>query len=282
MTRVVAFGHVCIDRNDVDGQVSFGWGSALLYISQFIKVTAERDVALIAPYGTDFLDIALPAGQLVTPPNGPATLRYENIVRRGSRRQSCYNVDALLPITPTDDAEQCLKHADIFFFAPLLPTYTVDEVKNIVGKLPNNCLKLFLPQGYCRTVSGGGEIIHRNPLEVSLLADIFDVVVISDEDTDDVLSKARLWVRQSPALKGVVVTQNKRGATVVSQQGEDHIATVPLSNDQIVNPVGAGDVFSAQLALSLYDGSTLPEAVQQAHKATYEKLSLRVNVAAIH
>lgn len=75
------------------------------------------------------------------------------------------------------------------------------------------------------------------------------------------------WTSYQPSLC-VAITHAARGATLLYDGTSQLIPTKPLPAQELKNPVGAGDMFSAELAISLYRGYHPVTAVKKAHATT--------------
>ncbi len=273
MTNIVLIGHVCIDHNVVRGELTKSWGSPLMYIGKYFNHRhAEANVTLIAPHGRDFNDYNSNLKVLTsTNPDDP-TMLYKNVVDEdGNRTQYCLNSEHSEPTPLTDEMKSVLAEADIVFVAPLSPQYSVDYVRQAFSETPLNSLKVLLPQGYLRYIAEDGLVSPRPFNEAKDLLPLFNLVVLSDEDTTDAVNKAVAWQQQSSATT-FIVTENKRGAVIIGDGGQSEIPTEAIPQKNIINPIGCGDVFTAATAYGLSDKLTIEQAVIAGHGAARESL----------
>lgn len=265
---VTIIGHVCIDHNTIDGTEYEKWGSSAMYIAKYYLEHFGIKSHIISSYGRDFAKYASDFS-FTEKPNDSKTLLYENIVTDGRRVQYCRNSSPLVPVH--ESIIDLLQKTDILIVAPQIPNYTAAYISDILQHVPDDSLKILLPQGFMRRVSDDGKIEKREFIEATSVVPYFDAVIASDEDYDSILDLAATWAKHA-ASSSIVITQAEKGATVFHEGGVKHIPTVPLPFDQIKNPVGSGDMFSAQYAIGLYNKLHPHDAVHEANKTTGQAL----------
>lgn len=139
---------------------------------------------------------------------------------------------------------------DIFIISPLrpIPPATVGDFCTDL----DGTLKVGIIQGWCRDFDADNKVIPRAiekiDKDIEEMRDRLDVIVFSDEDTEDPLNWGRKWSMDKNGKKApiVVVTQNVNGCTVFVNGEECHIDAYHI--DYIVDPTGAGDRFAAFFA----------------------------------
>lgn len=266
MINLVIAGHVCIDKNIIDGVRRDSWGSSAMYISEYFKKDNEISVKIISPYGEDFSEYSQSA-PIINGVTDSKTLLYENIVKNGTRKQWCsYSTEITLPqVSP--DVIASLKTAHIFMLAPMTPGFGVEYVNSLLNKLSEKCLKVLLPQGYFRYIADDNTVLKRDFVESSELIHQFHLVILSEDDATDSISIANNW-SASHSGTATVVTQAEKGATY-SRSGKHYsVNTIPIPNGEIANPVGGGDVFSGILATQLITTKNLQKAIRLANQKT--------------
>lgn len=267
--NIVLAGHVCIDRNKIDGVPVTKWGSSVMYMARLLSTKYDVEALAIAPYGEDFVykdEVSLLNAAQTWP-----TMIYENILNNGHRVQYCHNYQHSALPQLENNITEALQAASIFVLAPLAPTINVDQVTQYVKQLPSDCLKVLLPQGYMRNFDSSDLVSKRQFIEAAQLLPLFDVVVASDEDCDNALDQAKEWSIFNSQAK-IVITQAGNGATFFAGQQSQQVPTVEILPKDIINPVGCGDMFSAQLMLSLSQGLDISSAVSVANTKTAEAL----------
>jgi len=268
--NIVFVGHVVIDHNKVEQASYVRWGSPAMFMTKYFQSHFRLEPTIIASYGENFLEFADGVRLLPAHPNLRQSTMYENIVTDGHRTQYCHHGDAPLPdITP--DVEATLHSADILFLAPLAPTYGPAYVAEFMKHVSPDCLKILSPQGYFRYIGEDDLVSPREFAEAAQVLPYFDVVVLSDEDHPRADEVTHIWKQQSPHTE-IIVTENARGADIILPEGTSHIPTTPIPPEQITDSTGLGDIFTAALAYSVYQGNDVPTAIQSAHAATREKL----------
>lgn len=273
--NIVFIGHVVIDHNKVEQSSYTKWGSPAMFMTKYFQSHFGIASTIIASYGADFLQFADGITLLPSTPNLDHSTIYENIVTDGHRTQYCRYGEAPLPEI-TAAMQAVLQKADILYLAPLAPTFSVEYVTKFMQYVPKDCLNILSPQGYLRHISNDGLVQPREFSESTDILPFFNAVILSDEDHPRADDRAHQWKASSPETE-IIVTLNARGADIIQKQGVQHIPTTPVPLDRIVDSTGLGDVFSAAVGLSLYQGKDLTSAVQAAHDATREKL---LNVSA--
>lgn len=268
--KVVFVGHVVIDHNKVEQTSYVRWGSPAMFMMRYLRSNFAINPTIIASYGPDFLQYAGDADLLPRTPNLNQSIVYENIVVNGRRTQYCHNGAAKLPeLTP--EIQTALQAADMLFLAPLTPEFTAEYVSELMRFLKPDCLKTLLPQGYLRSIAPDGLVSPREFTEAAEIIPHFDLVIISDEDHPKADEVVHGW-KQSSSQTNIVVTENVRGADLITSDGIKHIATTPVSPDKIVDSVGLGDVFSAATAYQLHLTRDITKAIKAGHVAAREKL----------
>ena len=103
----------------------------------------------------------------------------------------------------------------------------------------------------------------------------YNVTIISDEDIDSAVETAKLW-SEKYTNTAIIVTRAKNGAALLKNGNTINIPTEhPLNDSEIINPVGAGDMFSAEVAMKLFEGLSMEKSIQSAHVSTARILTSR-------
>lgn len=268
---ITIVGHVCIDHNLVDGVYHESWGSAVLYIAEYLRRVHAIQPNLLAPYGQD-LKKFISTSAFIDPPSADHTLIYKNTIINGARSQAVANSNTSEPVEISSTVRRVLGETDILIFAPLLPNYSAEYVRQLCELLPSHAQKILLPQGYYRKVGEDGVIKLRSFIEAKDILPHIDILIQSDEDSTDALDAAAAWTDIHPNLTAVV-TQNSHGVTIFTHTNNFSLPTQPVSPHDIVNAVGAGDVFSAELALSLHEHLQLRTALHKAQQAAHRHVT---------
>jgi sugar/nucleoside kinase (ribokinase family) len=269
---VTILGHVCIDHNTVDGVSYTAWGSPAMFMAAYYQKHYNLTPTIISAYGNDFQKYTKKYQFIPNHPTHEKTLLYRNVVTSGQRVQFCHNTTSSPPQEINDDIKKVLKQTDILIVAPDLPNFTPEYVNHLMEYVPSRSFKVLLPQGYMRRVNEEGSVEKRLFDEAKEVTPYFNAIVISDEDCDNAASIAKEWTSYQPTLC-VAITHAAQGATLLYDGTSKLIPTKPLAAQELKNPVGAGDMFSAELAMSLYRGNHPVTAVKKAHTTTGHILS---------
>jgi len=267
---VTIIGHACIDHNTIDGTKYEKWGSSAMYIAKYYLKHFGIKSHIVSSYGKDFSKYANDF-IFTENPNGDKTLLYENIVTNGHRVQYCRNSDCSSPVPLSEKIIDLLQKTDILIVAPQISNYSAAYISDVMSHLSGNSLKILLPQGFMRHISGDDKIEKREFAEAESILPYFDAVIASDEDYDNILDLAEKWAEHK-AGSSIVITQAERGATVFHKGEVKQISTTPLPFDKIKNPVGSGDMFSAQFTIGLHNKLHPHDAVHEANKTTAQAL----------
>jgi len=273
MPTIVVIGHVCIDDNMIEGVPYRSWGSPPMYIATYYARQYGLRTHIISEYGADFMKYIHDFTIMATKPKGSNTLIYRNIVENGYRTQYCPNREDSLPV-PIDEAMGVLiASADILIVAPDIPNYSDIYISEAVSHASVDCTKVLIPQGLLRKMDGN--CITRGTLTNPNILNLFDAVIFSDEDIDDAPETTVSWSKQCPST-AVVVTRAEDGANLVQNGESTNIPTdSPLNGSEIINPVGAGDMFGAELTIKLSEGSSIEQSIRAAHRSTAIMLTSR-------
>lgn len=269
---IVILGHVCIDENVIEGISYSSWGSPAMYIAAYYAREYGLRTHIVSEYGIDFTKYIYTFALMAIPPRSNDTLIYRNLVQNGHRTQYCPNPENSPPVELSDSVVNIIKMADILIIAPDIPNYSDVYIRQAVSHAKQNCKKILLPQGLLRKIDN--TLIRRGTLNDPSILELFDAVIISDEDIDDVQQMAMIW-SESFTKTTVVVTREKHGADLFHKGKLLTVPTHSLSRQEIINPIGAGDIFSAEVAMKLFEGETMERSVQSAHRSTAKILSSR-------
>lgn len=270
---VTIIGHTCIDNNTIDGIKYESWGSSAMYIAKYFSKEFGIKSHIVSSYGHDFVKHAKELAFLEAP-GDHNTLLYENIVTNGNRVQFCRYSDESPPVELKENVVDLLRKTDILIVAPMLANYSAEYIEQIMHYLPEQSLKVLLPQGYMRHINRENKIEKKEFVEARKILAHFDVVVASEEDCDDALEAAKEWSTHREG-SSVVITQAEKGATVFHKGESAQVPTTPLPFSEIKNPVGSGDIFSAQFTMGLHRKLHPHDAVDTANKATARALLSR-------
>lgn len=239
--NITILGHVCIDHNRSEGASYTAAGSPAMYIARIYNKLPQTKTQIIAPFGSDFLPHINSVTIYPTTPQGDKTLLYENSSQGNLRTQRALNREYALPLPIDEGLIALMKASDIIYFAPLIPSYNVEYVQTCLSYAPENALKMLLPQGYYRDFTNENEVIQRTFVEADELLPLFDFVIVSEQDHQDMLSITHRWARY---IK-VIMTMGDKGAMYINSSHSYIASTRAVPVKDIVDSVGSGDIFSA-------------------------------------
>ena len=270
---VVILGHVCIDENIIEGKSYKSWGSPAMYVASYYAREYGIKTHIISQYGTDFTEYVRDYTLMTTSPGNSKTLIYRNNVENGQRTQSCPNPEDSLPVQLDEATVALIASADIFIVAPGIPNYSDAYIREAISYTKQGCKKILMPQGLLREIDG--TLISRGVLKNPDIVSPFDVTIISDEDIDSAVETAKLWSEKYTST-AIIVTRAKNGAALLKNGNTINIPTGhPLNDSEIINPVGAGDMFSAEVTMKLFEGLPVEGSIRSAHVSTAKILTSR-------
>jgi hypothetical protein len=258
--RVEVVGHVCIDRNTVEGKEYEGAGSPAMFMGKIFRQLPDCNSGIIAPYGPDFIPYLKGSSLLPVHPLRIQTMVYENIVLGGIRTQKCLYHSQALPVKFDDSIINAIKASDVVCFAPLAPNYSADDIRNIIKYKKVNAPAVLLPQGYFRQFDHKNNNVRvREFIEEGSILPFFNIVIVSDQDHPDMMSQAHDWSVRHGCI--VIVTRAEKGAVVMNNTIITEVPTIPVPNSEIVSSIGSGDIFSAGV---IYEFTKSNDAVRAA------------------
>lgn len=260
--EVVILGHVCIDRNTSERGTYVAAGGPAIFMHAALRQKLDCTITIVAPYGRDFASYAEALPMYPPQPAGEQTLQYENVTVGSARTQKACNVDVTTPVPLDDTIRARLARADVLFFTPLTPNLPVEYVRSVVSLLPERCLTVLLPQGYMRHFAPTGNVTPRAFSEAEALSPLVDAIVVSKQDAPDLEVLAATWAAAGPV---VVVTTGSSGAVGFTEMERIAIPTTPVPDDEVVDSVGAGDVFSAGFGYAYAQTHDVQRAVRAGH-----------------
>lgn len=157
----------------------------------------------------------------------------------------------------TDELEQLAARADAVCFGTLAQRSpkSRDTIRKFLRSTRPDCLRIldinlrppFWTDKDVRESLKLANVLKLNDTELPVLAKLLDVT-----GTDDKLVQTLL---DTSGVQVVALTRGPDGATLISVKGER--STLPAPPATIADTVGAGDAFTAALAIGLLDGASL-------------------------
>ena len=261
--EVVILGHVCIDRNTSERRSYTAAGGPAIFMHAALRQLAACNVTIVAPYGDDFVPYARALPLYPPGPVGERTLQYENVTNSDQRTQRAYSVDRTDPIPIDGELSDRLRRADLLFLTPLTPKFPTTYVQAVLNLVPERCVTVLLPQGYLRQISAAGDVTPRTFSEAEALSPLVDAIVVSEQDAPGMEVLAATWAARGSV---VVVTTGSSGAVAFTKTERVVIPTTLVPDDEVVDSVGAGDVFSAGFGYRYCASQDVRSAVRVGHR----------------
>lgn len=239
--NITILGHVCIDNNISEGASYTAAGSPAMYIARIYNKLPQTKTQIIAPFGNDFLPHMNSVTIYPNTAQRDKTLLYENSSQGNLRTQKALNREYALPLPIDEGIISLMKSSDLIYFAPLIPSYGVEYVQTCLSYAPKSALKILLPQGYYRDFTNENEVIQRTFLEADELLSLFDFVIVSEQDHQDMLAITHRWAKN---IK-VIMTMGDKGAMYLDSSHSYISSTRAVPVKDIIDSVGSGDIFSA-------------------------------------
>lgn len=268
--NAVFVGHVCIDDNVSENASYKSWGSALMYMAHYFRDNFNVDPILISNYGKDFQAYLDNFRIIPAVPVAEASMVIENQTLNGCRRQRYLNAGNATPPAISDEVIEAVSTADIIIVAPLLPTYSHGYLRDLLSHKKDKSLTVLLPQGYFRSLGAGGVIEAAYFAEADEIIPMFDLVIFSEQDCSDPEQQAQKWAGHTGTK--IVMTQGSGGASYITAQSTKKVATAPVPEEQIIDSVGCGDIFSAAVAHEYFIKGDVLSAIQEGNVAAGSKL----------
>lgn len=267
--NITILGHVCIDNNKSEGISYIGSGGPAVYIARIYSKFPHTKTRIIAPYGSDFSRYINSSINIYPhSPLGDKTLRYENSSQGNLRAQKSLNRECAQPVPVDEELISLMKSSDIVYFAPLIPTFGVEYVKTCLSYVPKNALKILLPKGYYRDFTEDDEVIQRTFTEAYELLPLFNFVIVSEQDHQDMLSITHKWSKEI----NVIMTMGDEGAMYLNESGSYIVPTKAVPFKDIVDSVGSGDIFCASFGYKYRLTNNIDKSLEFANNITRQCL----------
>ena len=268
--NISVIGHVCIDENISENTSYTAPGSPAVFIDRIFKQFPDSHVGIVASYGSDLVQYLDGVDIYPSNPNAAKTLLHKNVTKLGKRFSKSFNIEESAPPELTDKAIEIIRRADILFFAPLWPNIHSDYIRQVSEISDKDSLKILLPQGYFRTVDTENNQITREFVEASEILPFVDIVIVSEQDHPDMMRVVGEWVHKFDLI--TVVTLGEKGAIAISKHGETVLPANPVLENEVVDSVGSGDIFSAGFAYRYKQTKNIKEAGKFANSLARQAL----------
>ncbi|MBR5292873.1 MAG: ribokinase [Clostridia bacterium] len=178
--------------------------------------------------------------------------------------------------------------------------FGLEELSNVIHVLDNSEYALFqlemryevIEQAIKYAHSKGVKIIFNPAPAMRLSRELLSLVdyltpnevelgIIADEDTSSIEGiKRAAQIVLDMGVKNVVATLGSNGALIANQDGINIIPAYRVKNP--VDMVAAGDSFNGALAVKLYEGATLEEAVRFANAMGALTVQVKGAIPSLH
>jgi sugar/nucleoside kinase (ribokinase family) len=256
--NICIIGTVCIDKNVSENASYTSAGSPAMFMHKIFNQFNDCNVSIVASYGPDFLRYLNGVNIFPKQPNCEKTLVYENVSNAGFRTQKSYNRDNAFAVDLDNSIVEVLRQADIVFFAPQQPIYTKEYIKSIVTNLKPDTLRVLLPQGFYRNFDAENNVLVRKFTESKDILPLMDIVIVSEQDSLNMVGQAKEWSSNMKLIS--VVTLGASGAVAFKNDEEIMLPATPVPEEEIIDSVGSGDIFSASFAYRYRQTDNIKEA----------------------
>jgi sugar/nucleoside kinase (ribokinase family) len=262
--KITVFGHLCIDENESEQSSYRSFGSPAMYIHLLLNNLPDNEVQIVSNYGRDFLEYSGKVNLYPTEPKYAVTMLNKNkSFADGTRKSSSSQRESNESVAIDDGVKQIIQNSDVIIVAPLLPDYKTSYLQEVFSHARKDTLKVLLPQGYFRKFDESDNQHFREFAEVGEVLDLFDYVILSDEDYPDVDRLSETWAK-SYSCK-VIMTRGEHGARIYGPESIVDVPTEKIEPADIVDSVGSGDIFSASFVYRLVQTQDEQEAVKFAN-----------------
>lgn len=282
--KITILGHVCIDKNTSESSSYVAAGSPAMFMNTILKQLPDNQVTIIAPYGADFLPYKNNMNLYPKDPLGEKTLQYENITKDGVRLQKAHNRTYADPVIIDTKIEYIIATSDIVLIAPLLPNYPPEYLRSLLTHTKPEAIKILLPQGYYRDFDSKNVVHVRQFHEAERILPLVNIIIASEQDHQDMEAIAKEWAKQYNIT--TIITLGHKGAVAITPETCIQLPTRIVSESEIVDSVGSGDIFSAGFAYRYQQTHDVKEAGRFANKLArqclfYTPNNIKINYQAL-
>jgi sugar/nucleoside kinase (ribokinase family) len=283
--NICIIGTVCIDSNVSENASYTSAGSPAMFMNKIFMQFGDCNVSIIASYGPDFSQYLDGINIFPTQPNTDKTLVYENVSKAGLRTQKSYNREGAFAVELDNSIIDVLRQADIVFFAPQSPIYLKEYIQSVTVNLKSGALKVLIPQGFYRNFDSENNVLVREFIEAKDILPLMDIVIISEQDSPTMLVQAKDWALNMNVIP--VVTLGEKGAVALKGNNEIQLSAIPVLENDIVDSVGSGDIFSASFAYKYKQTENLEEAGKFANAVArqclfYKSADIKIDLSKIN
>jgi len=274
--NITILGHICIDKNTSEHASYVSAGSPAMFMGKIFHQFPNTKTTIIAPYGNDFLPFQQTAKVIPEHPTSEKTLIYENISKNGLREQKAYHREYAEPIPLNEEIKNAVSTTDILFIAPLLPNFSALYLQSIFKETNPRAKKILLPQGYYRSFDANDHVTKRVFKEAEVILPLIDIVILSEQDQINMRQEILSWTQKNQHLIAVM-TLSEKGAVAFQGNIKIMLPVIPVPENDIVDSVGSGDIFSAGFAYRYQQTKNIEQAGSFANALARQSLFFTPN-----
>lgn len=249
-------GHVTRDLIDPNSQTEYLLGGTVSFAAITALRLGRRPTILTSAAGDVDLSELPPEVELYVLPSQQTTT-FANVYTEQGRIQYCYAQAS--PIR-AENVPTAMRQPSVVLLGPLVGEVDAD----VAAVFHEQTLVAAVPQGWMRRWDDTGRVFSKPWENESTILPHLDVLVLSQEDIDNDLSRLDAAFAQVPL---VVLTEYRDGSTIYQRQpgGGVESIKIPPRPAREVDPTGAGDVFATAFLLRLQETNDPVQAARFAN-----------------
>ncbi|MDO8424380.1 MAG: PfkB family carbohydrate kinase [bacterium] len=266
---ILLFGDLCIDQNNINGKRILGPGGASYFCAKILKGLGWQPI-IVSPRGKDYkTDWLRSIGFYPEKTLQQNTLIYKNCYDfRGKRTLYARNLKSASFINPLSIPKDFYKKSRAVIVCPIGNPPALKEIKKLRIKAGKKTLFFCLAQGFFRRYKKNGKVFQSNWKNVKNIIPHFDIIFLSEEDGKNLDQNALSWSKLGPLI---ALTRAEKGCTVFQNGKKTDFPAFPVK--KVLNPVGAGDVFSSAFIHARLSNKKIAQAAIFANKTAASHIS---------
>ncbi|MCL4339149.1 PfkB family carbohydrate kinase [Patescibacteria group bacterium] len=241
--KALILGNLTIDHNLTERGKTISPGGSAFFCARTLR-NLNFPTAVVSPFGKDFDKSVLENISLYPQsPTSLETLIFRNVLLSDKKREQFVQN---LPSAGFDSIygipDSLFSEKKIVMVAPILNNLTYRQISKW-KEISGNAYFVLLAQGFFRKVLSSGRVAKRKWIGEGKMVQMFDLIVVSEEDYEDIDEIAARWGRDGRIS---IVTRAEKGSTIYSEGKVKDTAAFKVYKS--VDSTGAGDVFAAAYA----------------------------------
>ena len=235
-------------------------GGAVTYVSNAL-IKLDHRVRAISSFGNDYPKNVFDSKIKSDFRDSKETTKFKVSYKNSIRQMDILSKGEKLSLTSLKIAEIS---EDMIFLVPILDELEISDTKYMLEK-NKNLFSVSIPQGWIRNLNKTKLI---NDFRILYNLPVFDLMFFSDEEIISAnITKSELL----NLSKILVITNGDKGSTIFTSS-----ATINISSykSQVVNTIGAGDIYAAVFANIYYKTKNLEKAGDTASKISSKSTEL--------